>query len=136
MAKTTLTNEEWEKLERWFSNSITAQANFMIDGYKVNIRQVIDHPKIQILCGVNGQIRGEWFTQPCEIQTRFYPFSMVNKYRPSYQKDMVKIFGRKTKARFPDIKDKIRRPRLTFKTIAEVRKVFEANNNSITLLTD
>jgi hypothetical protein len=135
MATTTLSKEEWARLERLFSNAVIAYQSFEIDGYKVKVLQQLVGRKLCICCYVNGEVRGEWFTQDCEIQRRFFPVSEIALYRPKAKAEIQRVFNKKEiKRLYPDFDKKIKRPRVTFSSIREVRRVFEANNESIKLI--
>ncbi len=135
MATITLNESEWSRIESLFERGLFAYAKFVIDGFTVSIMKTLVGRKLDIVCYVNGEVKGEWFTSETEIARRFYPFRLVPKFSKNTRDFNIKVWGKKEALqRNPDLHDKIRRPRLTYHTIKEVRQVFEANNDIISLL--
>jgi hypothetical protein len=139
MATKTLTKEQWQKVDTEFKiNAWTTIAKFNIDGYKVSIVQELIGRKLQILCYVNGEFKGLWLNResPHEIGIRFFPYGLKPLYSKETKKHIQSIYtsAKRLKERFPDFDNKVRIYRWTFRNIAEVKRIFEAHNDSIELL--
>jgi hypothetical protein len=140
MATKTLSASQWQRVKDNFKIFTVAKCvHFLVDGYKVSITsEYVSHNKLSLACYVNNEFKGAWFTnirEPNEIRNRFFPYDIKPLYSVK-TKTMVKQIYRTKKAikeRFPNIDDMVKVPRITFRSIAEVRRILEANNDSIEL---
>jgi hypothetical protein len=141
MATKTLSKSQWQRVKSNFMIFTSLKyAHFMVDGYKVSICcEYVSHNKLALACYVNGELKGAWFTnmnEPNLIRSRFFPYDM----KPFYSKrikTMIKQVYKTKKAineRYPDIDKLVQVPRLNYRSIAEVKRVLETNNESVELL--
>jgi hypothetical protein len=138
MATKTLTKEQWQKIDTEFKrNTPYAYAKFVIDGYNISVQQLLIGRKLQILCYVNGKFNGVWLNMksPHELGIRFFPYDLKPLYSKETKKQIKSIYtlGKRLKERFPDFDNKVRIYRWTFRNISEVKRIFEAHNDSIEL---
>lgn len=66
-----MTKEQWETAERILQlpyRSIKLQA----DGYTLTLQTEPDKMQLYIVVYVDGEIRGKWITEDCEIRRKFF----------------------------------------------------------------
>jgi hypothetical protein len=141
MATKTLSKSQWQRVKDNFKIfTMLNYAHFMVDGYKVSIVcKYVSHNKLNLACYVNEELKGEWFTnmkEPNFIRSRFFPYDMKPLYS-ARTKTMIKQVYKTKKAineQYPDIDKMVKVPRIHYRSIAEVKRILEANNGSVELV--
>ena len=66
-----MTVEQWKKAENMLS-TVLGFVKMKVDGYDITIQYAKEKPTKYVLAVyVNGEIRGEWLAEDCEIRRKF-----------------------------------------------------------------
>ncbi len=115
MATTTLSQQEWQLITDKLEKADKQIFKFDVDGIIVWVRAIIFNRKVEILPMVNGEIEFAWF-------------STLEKEVPDF---VPKIFATRTK-KFKS--GDVIIPSMTFESVAQMKRTWEKNNDSITLI--
>jgi hypothetical protein len=132
-----MTNQQWKNLEFAAKHHLFFKAKFKIDGYDVTItKEFISDTKMAYLVAVNGTFVIRSKNEDCaEIQRRFHRAKVKKLTSEKFRKIILSgIRGKKAiaeaVARF-NLDATITNYFFWFDSIAQIKKTWEANNESI-----
>ena len=127
-----MTAEEWKKVDEALTSVWSPYVHLKIDGYKVSLN-LTQKSRFQnaIVVYINGEFRGKWLAEDCEIRRKFY---CCKKRSAVTEKDFKEYKVRSKKAK-QELKDKFSYDVYTpyWTNFEKMKKHFMANNKSIEL---
>lgn len=98
-----MTNDQWKKAEQMLIPPF-GHVKLLIDGYNISVRTVrTSSTKYSYMVYVDGEFKGEWLFEDCEIRRRFCYEVKKNTLTGKAKNDFIKEFGKREYNRF--IKD-------------------------------
>ena len=132
-----MTQEDWKKAEQKLIPPF-GYAKFQIDGYNVSVGTVrTSTTKFSYMIYVDGEFRGEWLSEDCEIRRRFCYEGRKNILTGKSRTDFIKEFGKREYNRFVKANpEKVFYSYFTpyFGSFRTMKAHFIKNNTSITLV--